>query len=394
MRIVLGNSSLARYPRGGGHWTVRLQYLLGLRSLGHDVFLLELLLKSGDAARDQHRIDTFFSRLGFYGLENCCALLLFDGSGHPKGAKTRMDDIVQDVDAAEAYGKSHEQIKTIIRDADMLWNDCCGIRQPLVGMFRHRVLIDLDPGHLQVSALDWDMGIQDHQAFLSVGRKVGDADCQVPTLGVKWNTFTPFVHLPLWEVAPDPGAERPFSSVTHWAWGELLFQGRTLSLAKRDGYFPYVELPEQTGRPFELAVRFDATDTSGDRERLLAHGWNLVDPWTVAERPSDYQHYIASSRAEISCPKPIFKDLNTGWFSDRSACYLAAGRPVLAQDTGFSEFLPTGMGLVTFSTLEEAVAGARDIDARYTEHSRAARTVAEEFLDARRSLQRMVAACG
>jgi hypothetical protein len=261
-------------------------------------------------------------------------------------------------------------------------------------MFRHRVLIDLDPGHLQISALEWDMDIHHHQAFLSVGAKLGDADCDVPTLGVTWHTFTPFVYLPLWDVQPDPGAHRPFTSVTHWSWGELSWKGRVLSLAKRDGYLPYVELPGRSGRPFELAVRFDPSDSSGDQERLHANRWSLADPWEVAASPSAYRAYIAASRAEISCPKPIFRELNTGWFSDRSACYLASGRPVLAQDTGFSERLPTGEGLLTFRTMEEAVRGVAEIDEHYQDQMVAARRVAEEFLDSRRCLTRMLSACG
>jgi hypothetical protein len=393
MRIVLGNSSLARYPRGGGHWTVRLQYLLGLRDLGHDVVLLELLLASGEPARDEQRIETFFRRLGSYGLEDCGALLLFEQTKDANGGKVRMDDIHQDIDAARSYGRSRERVKEAIRNADMLWNDCCGIRQPLLGMFRHRVLLDLDPGHLQISALDWDMDIHHHQAFLSVGAKVGEPDCDVPTLGVTWHTFTPFVYLPLWEVSPDPGLERPFTSVTHWSWGELSWKGRALSLAKRDGYLPYAELPERSGRAFELAVRFDPSDTTGDREQLLAHGWGLADPWEVAASPPAYQAYIAASRAEISCPKPIFRELNTGWFSDRSACYLASGRPVLAHETGFSDRLPTGTGLLSFRNMDEAVRGVAEIDAHYSDHMRAARRLAEEFLDSRRCLGRMLSAC-
>ena len=394
LRIVIGDSSMARYPSGGGHWTVLLQYLLGLRSLGHQVHLLELLLASEQPDRDERRIETFFRRLAHYGLENCAALLLFEPGAHPKGRKARMDDIPQDIDAARPYRKSREQIRQLIGDADMMWNTCCGIRQPLLGMFRHRVLLDLDPGHLQISALEWDMGIGDHQAFLSVGAKLGDADCDVPTLGVKWHTFAPFVHLPLWETAPDPPPQSAFTSVTHWTWGELLWKGRTVSLAKRDGYLPYVELPQRTGRPFELAVRFDPSDPSGDEAQLQAHGWKLADPWEVAGSPAAYQAYIAASRAEISCPKPIFRELNTGWFSDRSACYLASGRPVLAQDTGFSEKLPTGEGLLTFGTMEEAVEGAAEIDRDYRRHAAAARRVAEEHLDARRCLTRMLGACG
>jgi hypothetical protein len=238
------------------------------------------------------------------------------------------------------------------------------------------------------------MDIAHHHAFFTVGMKVGERDCDVPTLGVQWKPFTPFVYLPMWTSSSNTTNDAPFSSVTHWAWGELSWKGRRLSLAKRDGYFPFIDLPERTGRRFELAVRFQPTDTSGDRERLLSHGWNLVDPWEVAASPAAYQRYIAASHAEISCPKPIFRDLNTGWFSDRSACYLASGRPVLAQDTGFTEHLPTGSGLLTFETMEEAVAGVEAIDSNYGAHTLAARRIAEEHLDSRRCLSRMLAACG
>jgi hypothetical protein len=384
LRIVLGNRTLARYPQGGGHWTVRLQYLLGLEALGHDVFLLELLESSGDAIRDHQLISSFFTRLQHYGLSDRCALLLFDKNSR-----------LSNLEAAVPYGKSRQQIKEIIQSADLLWNYCCQVRQPMLGMFRHRVLIDLDPGHLQVSALTWDMDLYDHQAFLSVGKKLLDADCEVPTFGLKWYTFTPFVYLPMWEMVPDPGQEAPFSSITHWTWGEELWlQDRVLSTSKRDAYLRYIELPQRAKRPFELAANILPADQTGDRELLESHGWKLVDPWEVAGSPSAYQRYIARSRAEISCPKPVFKELQTGWFSDRSACYLATGRPVIAEDTGIADYLPIGTGLLVFHDISEAVTGVVEIDSNYQEHMRAARALAEEFLDSRRCLEAMLAASG
>ena len=134
MRIVLGNGSLARYPQGGGHWAVRLQCLLGLKALGHEVFLLELFWLTGDANHDHHLIRTFFERLRSYGLHEQCAVLAFSNGVTE-----------QNLNAAESYGRSLQEIKDIIATADMLWNDCCGVRQPLLGKFRRRVLIDMDP---------------------------------------------------------------------------------------------------------------------------------------------------------------------------------------------------------------------------------------------------------
>ena len=384
MLIVLGNSSLAHYPQGGGHWVVRLQYLLGLRALHHQVTLLELLWSTGDTNRDEELIGSFFSRMNHYGLTDNCILLLFD-----KGSDE------QDLERAHAYGRSMRETREIIKSADLLWNDCCGIREPLLGMFRYRVLVDLDPGHLQVSALTVDLDLHSHQAFLTVGKKLHDTDCEVLTLGFKWHTFFPFVYLPMWELRPDPGQEAPFSSVTHWTWGELWLQDRVLSISKRDAYLRYLELPQRVRRPFELAANIDdPKDVIGDRELFERHGWKLVDPWEVARSPLAYQTYIARSRAEISCPKPVFKELKTGWFSDRSACYLASGRPVLAENTGFSDYLPTGNGLVTFHNLSEAIAGVTEIDSNYQHHVGAARRLAEEFLDSQRCLKTMLAACG
>ena len=382
-RIILGNGSLARYLQGGGHWTVRLQYLLGLKALGHDVFVLELLWSTGDAVRDQQRIGAFFERLQQYGLSDRGVLLLF--------AKDQPEPTL---DAAATYGRSKQETRDLIKSADMLWNDCCGVRQPLLGMFTHRALIDLDPGHLQVSALTVDLDLYDHHTFLSVGRKLHDGDCEVPTLGLTWHTFMPFVYLPMWEVLPDPGRDAPFSSITHWTWEELWLQDRVLSVSKRQAYLNYIELPQRAKRSFELAANIHPEDQTGDRELLISHGWKLADPWEVVGSPRDYQHYIARSRAEILCPKPIFRELKTGWFSDRSACYLASGRPVLAEETGFSEYLPSGEGLVGFGNLDEAVMGAAEIDAHYDRHRQAARALAEAFLDSQRTLEAMLSVCG
>jgi glycosyltransferase involved in cell wall biosynthesis len=378
LRIVLGNSSLARYPEGGGHWAVRLQYLLGLRALNHDVILLELLWSTGDADFDKQRIRKLFQQLDHYGLADCCALVLFE------------KDAEQNLDLGSSYGKNMQEIKEIIKSADFLWNDCCGFRQPLLGMFKHRVLVDLDPGVLQISGLTWSMDIADHHAFLTVGRNLHDASCPVPTLGHKWHTFTPFVYLPMWKATPDPGRDRPYSSITHWRWRELHWNDRVLSTSKRNTYLEYIELPQKTGRPFELAVRCNYPE---DEERLQDHGWHLVDPWEVAGSTAAYQEYIAASRAEILCAKPIFRELNTGWFSDRSACYLASGRPVLAEDTGFTDYLPTGNGLLAFRDLPEAMDGVAEIDSNYAQHTRAARELAEEFLDSRRCLPAILDAC-
>ena len=158
------------------------------------------------------------------------------------------------LETAHAYGMSKDRIREIARDADLLWNFACALRQPLLSLFKRRVLIDGDPGHLQISALMCDLGIHDHDIFLTAGMKVHDADCGVPTLGVKWHRFIQFVYLPMWDVAPDPGEDAPFTSVTHGLGNSYGWMVVLLSVSKRDAYLGYLALPERIGRPFELAA--------------------------------------------------------------------------------------------------------------------------------------------
>jgi hypothetical protein len=197
----------------------------------------------------------------------------------------------------------------------------------------------------------------------------------------------------MWPVAPDPGPDAPFTAITHWNWeGEVPWQGRTLSCSKRDAYLEFVDLPRRARRPFELAAYLG--DDDGDRVRLEAHGWRVVHPWDLLATPTGYQNYIASSRAEVLCPKPIYVALRTGWLSDRSVAYLASGRPVLAGDTGIGDHVPTGRGLLTFRSMEEAVAGVAEIDANYAAHAKAARELVEAHFDAAKCLPAMLAASG
>lgn len=378
LRIVLGDRTL-RYLKGGGHWAVRLQYLLGLRDIGCDVSLLEVWPSSGSPSKDAHHVDRFLARLREYGLHRKATVLVFDE-----------EPDTHDLASATCYGRTKEELVRLIDDADILWNLTASIKRPLLDRFSRKTLIDLDPGVLHVSALTVDMHISSYDAFLTVGTNIHDVDSTVPTLGVEWTVFLPFVYLPLWTVAGDRGPEAPISSVTHWNWREISHEDQVLSLSKRKAYLQYVSLPVRSGRPFELAVHIPERDPHGDRALLKENGWTLVDPHEVAKTRSAYQGYIAHSRAEISCPKPIFKDLRTGWVSDRSACYLASGRPVLAEDTGFSNHLPVGDGLLSFTDVSEAAAGVEEIDSNYDHHMRSARAMAEEFFDSRKCLKGML----
>ncbi len=381
VRIVLGNGSVGRYPQAGGLWTWFLQFVLGLVELGHDVVWLELVPSTGDSAQDRRLVDGFFARADRYGIRDRCVLLLY-----PPGVGS------QALSGATAHGMEPAQLERVCRTADVCWNFAAAMREPLLSMFGRRAFLDGDPGHLQVSATQWDLGLADHDAFLTVGAKVNDEDCRVPTLGFHWQPFLPFVHLPLWERAPTAGPKSPFTTVTQWTWEELWWEDSVLSVSKRDAYLRYAALPSRVDSPFELAANIHPEDHTGDRELLARFGWRLRDPHVVAGTPDRYAAYIRGSRAELSCPKPIHRVLKTGWFSDRSAAYMASGRPVLAEDTGFSDHLPVGQGLLTFATMEEAVAGVDAIQSDYARHASAARDLAADILDARKVLPGMVEA--
>ncbi len=208
-----------------------------MRDLGHDVLWLDILVSTGTRATDESRAQLLFKRFEQYGLRDVCAFLVVE----PKAE--------QDLRTARVYGASKRRLAEFFRTADLLWNFAAGVRPPLLSRFRHRVLVDGDPGHLQVSAQTWDLGLQHHQTFLTSGTKLSDADHDVPLLGVKWHPFVQFVYLPMWAAAPDPGVEAPFTSVTQWTWEELWQGDRVPSVGKRTAYLAYLDLPLVAGHP-------------------------------------------------------------------------------------------------------------------------------------------------
>ena len=376
LKVVIGDAgSLARYPQGGGHWAVFVQYVAGLLQLGHDVLLLEV------AASTDHggAVERFLTNAEALGIADHVAVLSYDD-----------DDWPPDLDQCRVDGLPDAHLRRWVADADLLLNVCGWIRPPLLGRFRRKALLDLDPGHLQLTVSPDDMAVDEHAAFLTVGLNVGGSGCTVPTFGVEWQTFAPFVHLPSWSAAPSAPVDAPFASVTHWNWGELrLDDGTPVSLSKRDAYLRHVDLPRRAGRPFQLAVNL-GDDPVQDAALLETNGWTVVDPWVVADSVASYADYIASCRAEIACAKPVFRDLCTGWFSDRSVCFLASGRPVVAEDTGFTAWLPHGEGLLAFADTDEAVEAVRAVDADYERHARAARQLAEDTFSSAIWLPRML----
>jgi hypothetical protein len=253
------------------------------------------------------------------------------------------------------------------------------------------VYVDTDPVFTQLRHLTDDRRLAQasgHTAFLSFGENIGAADCGVPDDGLPWRPTRQPVVLDAWPVTPAPGAAA-FTTVMQW--DNTLqsvpreYGGRRYG-RKADSFAPYVDLPQRTAATLELALG----GSSAPRDELLSRGWVLRDPLEVARSPWSYQAYIAASRGEFAIAKEGYVVSRSGWFSERSACYLASGRPVVVQDTGFPGQLAGGEGVLGFNDLEQACAALHDVDANYRRHCEAARAVAEDAFDARKVLEALL----
>jgi hypothetical protein len=382
VRIVIATGCLAAYPQGGGVWAWALQYVNGLRALGHEVFLIDCLTRSTRPATDKRCIFILQERLNRAGLRDQWAILLRD-----------KDKPVHRLDDLTVYGVSDSRLRDAIRNADVLWNLARALDPVLLGGFKRTALIDGDPGLLQVSALHWDMQLERHDVLFTAGTKINDPDCVVPKLGLNWRPFLPPIYLPAWESVANSGGAGSVTSITQWNWGVEFWLGdQVFSDSKRAAYLEYLDLPRLCHASFTLAVNIHPRDRTGDVELLRSHGWNLVSAHHVAGNPQAYARFIHASGCEFGCAKPIYVDLKTGWFSERSATYLACGRPVLAENTGFPDHIETGRGLLAFSNVAEAASAVESLMANYSMHQKAARELAVTYFSSDRVLAEMVEA--
>jgi hypothetical protein len=223
---------------------------------------------------------------------------------------------------------------------------------------------------------------------VTIGLNMGDSDCGIPGGDVDWITTPQPVVLAAWP-ARRPGGDA-FTSVITWrgAYAPVERGGRTYGLRVHE-FRKFLDLPRRSGRRFELAL-----DIHPDEQRDLAllrdRGWSLADHGTVTGDPESYRRYLQRSRGEVMIAKNMYVDTHSGWFSDRSVCYLASGRPVLAQDTGWTRHFPAGEGLLAFTTLDEAILGIEEIERDFERHCRAARRMAERYFDSDLVLRRLL----
>jgi hypothetical protein len=355
----------------GGHAMHLLQMLEGLRRLGHRVIFAEFLEEPPDEAHVRY----FSEVIADWWTFDAAALLDLRGAGYAGLEPAGLARLAAEADAVITQSAHYRREP---------W--------PLLENVTPRILIDLDPGYTHLWAAEGDpldiYGEQD--LHFTVGVNIGTPRCSLPTLGIDWRPTFPPVVLDFWRGEPPISRDR-FTTIAGWRdYGYLEFEGRLLG-PKVEEFEKFLGLPRLAGEPVELALTIDSDDP--DHERLLADGWLLESP-RVAWSPAQYRDYISGSLGEFGVAKGGYVGTRCGWFSDRSACYLAAGRPVLLQATGFEDVLPTGEGLFAVSTVDEAADAIAAVRGDYARHSRAAREIAREFLASDKVLGRMLAAAG
>ncbi len=261
-----------------------------------------------------------------------------------------------------------------------------------------RIYLDIDPAFTQIRLENQDAGLRDllseHNLFFTFGENVGTSRSPLPTGGIDWRPSRPPVVSDLWQCAPLPPPGAAFTTIGRWDSVEryVEFRGVRYRWRKSEQWRKFLDLPERTGERFELAM--DVERESEDRQTLAARGWAVRPPLAVSADPFVYRRYIQASKGEFSAAKEMNVRLRSGWFSDRSACYLAAGRPVVVEDTGFGDVLPTGRGLFAVRSLEDAVEAFAAIATDYASHAAAARAIAREDFEATRVLRPLLEAGG
>jgi GT2 family glycosyltransferase len=291
------------------------------------------------------------------------------------------------------YGLSESRVRRLCSSAEVLIN-LHGGTEPLPEHYEtgRLVFLETDPVDVQVQLAQGRRETVDylapHCAFFSFGENYGRPSCGLPVSSrFDFRPTRQPVVLDFWSGGPPHNGT--FTTVANWRqlWRDLEFEGEVYSWSKETEFRKVLDLPRRVGSIFELAL---GSTEDEDRRLLVEHGWRLRDPAAISAEPDTYRDYIIASRGEFTVAKDQNVRLLSGWFSDRSATYLAAGRPVVTQDTGFGCALPTGEGLLAFTTLDDAVAAVEAVRSDYDRHSRAAAEIAREHFAAERVLGRLL----
>jgi hypothetical protein len=370
-------SLLATFPFGGVTWH-RLHWLVGLRRLGFDVWYVE------DSDRPIYDPQTFWPTLEYsanaaYLSEQMKKVGLEDRwVFRPPGVT---DHCLGAIDAAG--------LKKLYQEADVVIN-LSGAQEwrPDHAVIRSLIYIDTDPVAKQVEVANGNQRaiqfLDKHDHLFTYGENIGSPDCLVPIERYDWHPTRPPVCLDWWANSSKPGSGSALTTIGNWkhTGKDVSWQGETYYWSKHKEFLRFINLPTRASLPLELAIGEISDD---EKARMRHHGWRMIPATSLAE-PETYRNYIWNSLGEFTVAKDQYVRPRSGWFSERSACYLAAGRPVITQDTGFGNRLPTGEGLFAFSCEEEVLAAVDTIALDYKRHSSAALEIAREYFDGAKTL--------
>jgi hypothetical protein len=388
VRIIV-TGLVGQYAFGGVAWDY-LQYVEGFRQLGHEVWYLE--------DTETWPYDPIKNTVS----DDCTYNVNYLRSVMEKlGLADRW--IYRNCPDASYHGVTEAEAKKICAGADLFVNvSGCGWLRPEYIAIRRKIFIDSDPMFTQVGLLKTNPDVLDrvraHDFHFTFAENIGAPDCRIPDAGFKWiPTRQPIVldWWPTYDGAPG-GRALPrdvFTTVMNWtSYKPCEYEGETWG-QKDVELERFMDLPRRTTQKFEIACG-KGPGEKRPTERLRANGWTIIEPDECLPDPWKYRDYLCASKGEWSIAKEGYVKSRSGWFSCRSACYLALGRPCVLQDTGWSKVYPTGRGLFAFRTMEEAVTGIEAINAGYASHSNAARKLARQMFDARKVLGAMLERIG
>ena len=368
--VILG--MMGRCPFGGQTW-LYLNWLRGFHQLGHEVWYVEddsvwpydplQNTVTDDCSYAVQHVETSIKRIG---IPDRWAFRLADRKG-------------------TCFGISDSQLDELYRSCDVLLNvvGATDLREEQL-QAHLKVYVETDPVSAELQLANGDEHTRKEFAkydrIFTYGENYGATDCRVPLNGFKYGKTRQPVDLDLWPKNYDPEA-RFFTTIGNFRQNgnDIVYRGETYYWSKHYEWEKFLGLPLSTSQPFELAMNCKGED----RERLQAGGWKLVSPFLMSlDVFGAYPDYFRQSRGEFTVAKDQNVRLRSGWFSERDACYLASGKPVVAQDTGFGNILPSGEGLFAFTTMKEALAAIQAINGNYRRHCESARAIAEEYFAA------------
>jgi hypothetical protein len=383
--LVMG--FMGSMPIAGVIWQ-HIHYIVGLQQLGHDVYYIE------DSARLPYNPETCQVNNDF----GYTARILGRLAGE-FNFKNRWAFCARYLKGNPTAGLVLRKIRQLYRDADAILN-ICGAQEFNDDLLQsdRLIYIESDPGVEQIkiakrtrSTIDY---LRRHRALFTFGENVGTKKFPVPTHGFKWLPTRQPVVLDFWKTKRPPARAALFTSIANWSTSglkDIAWRGEKYLWSKSREFLRFVAAPKKAGEPFELATSIKDRQT---REKFERNDWRLRSPVDLSINYWLYRDYIQRSKGEFTVAKDQYVRLNTAWFSDRTACYLAAGRPVITQETGFTKLYGGNAGLFGFRSLGEIVDAVKVINGNYLKHSDAARQIACEIFDAERVLGSLLALAG